>query len=223
MTDLARIIDHTLLRPDAVRDDIERLCDQAAEYGFAAVCVNPCWVAPCTRRLGDGPVKVCVVVGFPLGAHLSEIKALEARRAVEQGAREVDVVAHLGALKMGNDRVVEDDLRAVVGAAGSRAMIKVILETGLLERDEIVMGARLAEKAGAAFVKTSTGFAAGATPEAVALLRATVGMRLGVKASGGIRTRGQALAMIRAGASRIGTSAGVQIMSEAVRATEADA
>ena len=213
MSDLARLIDHTLLRPEATREEIDRLCQEAQDLGFAAVCVNPVWVERCAERLRGSAVKVCGVVAFPLGAHLSEVKAHEARRAVEQGADEVDMVIHLGALKGGDDRAVESDLRGVVEAVAPRAIVKAILETSLLTREEIVRGARLAEVAGARFVKTGTGFAAGgATVETVELLRSVLGLGVGIKAAGGIRTHDQALALVRAGATRLGTSAGVRIV-----------
>ena len=222
MSDLARLIDHTLLRPEATREDIERLCREARELGFAAVCVNPVWVERCAERLRGSTVKVCGVVAFPLGAQLSEVKAHEARGAVEQGAEELDMVIHLGALKGADDRAVESDVRGVVEAAGPRAIVKAILETSLLSRDEIVRGARLAEAAGARFVKTGTGFAAaGATVETVELLRGVLGPNVGVKAAGGIRTREGALALVRAGASRLGTSAGVEIVRGAPPGAEA--
>ncbi len=208
---LASRIDHTLLAPAATAADVERFCAEALELGFATVCVNPVWVSRCVARLTGSPVLVCTVTGFPLGAHLSEIKALEARRAVEQGASEVDMMAWLGALRAGDHAAVERDIAAVVGAAGP-ARVKVILETACLEHDEKVTGARLAVAAGAAFVKTSSGFSGGATVEDVRLLRATVGPAVGVKASGGIRTRDQALALLAAGATRLGTSAGVAIV-----------
>jgi deoxyribose-phosphate aldolase len=215
--DLAGRIDHTLLRPEATRRDIERLCAEAIEHRFATVCVNPVWVPECVRALAGSPVAVCSVIAFPLGAQLAELKAHEARRLVELGARELDMVMNVGAMKAGDSAAVESDIRAVVATAGSRAMVKVILETSLLSREEIVGAARLARAAGAAFVKTSTGFGAhGATVEDVRLLRETVGADMGVKASGGIRTAGQAMAMIHAGATRIGTSAGVAIVAETV-------
>ena len=211
---LAARIDHTLLDAVATAADIERLCGEALEHGFAAVCVNPLWVQRCAARLSGSAVIVCSVAGFPLGASLTEIKALEARRAVEQGAREVDMVGMLGALAGGDHAVFERDVAAVVAAAAPGG-VKVILETTRLSRDHKIAGARIAVVAGAAFVKTSTGFAGGATVEDVRLLRETVGPGVGVKAAGGIRTRAQALAMIAAGATRIGTSAGVAIAREA--------
>ena len=212
MTDLAASIDHTLLKADATRAEIQRLCDEALELGFAAVCVNPIWVAPCAGRLSGSAVRVCAAVGFPLGANRTETKVDEARRAVEQGATEMDVVIQLGLLRSGEDEAVEGDLRAVVEAAG-QARVKAILETSLLAYDEIVRAARRAEAAGAHFVKTSTGFGSrGATVADVELLRRTVSPALGVKASGGIRARRDALALLAAGATRLGTSAGVAMV-----------
>ena len=208
---LAARIDHTLLDPGATAEDLDRLCDEAIASSFLAVCVNPVWVARCAARLAGSAVRVCSVAGFPLGACLTELKALEARRAVESGASEVDVVLFLGALKAGRLDQVRDDLEAVVRAAAPAA-VKAILETGRLSRDAKIAAARLAIEAGAAFVKTSTGFGAGATVNDVRLLREVGGPRVGVKASGGIRTLEQALALIEAGASRLGTSAGVMIL-----------
>lgn len=215
--DLAAKIDHTLLDALATVADIERLCGEAIEHRFAAVCVNPLWVSRCAARLEGSAVIVCSVAGFPLGASLTEVKALEARRAVEQGAREVDMVGMLGALLGGDHAAFERDITVVVAAA-SPARVKVILETSRLGHDQKVAGARNAVAAGAAFVKTSTGFAGGATVEDVRLLREAVGPTFGVKASGGIRSHAQALAMIDAGASRLGTSAGVAIVGEAAAA-----
>ena len=210
---LATLIDHTLLKPDASRADVELLCREAAQFCFASVCVNPNWVPLCREMLRSSGVKVCTVVGFPLGAHLPDIKAYEARRAVEQGAEEVDMVINIGALKSKDYALVEQDIRGVVQAVGRDTTVKVILETSLLNRDEKIMGATLAKAAGADFVKTSTGFAGGgATVEDVRLLRETVGPEIGVKASGGIRSREDADAMIAAGATRIGASAGVKIV-----------
>ncbi len=210
---LASIIDHTLLRPDATRDEIELLCREALQFGFASVCVNPNWVPLCAQLLRGSAVRVCTVVGFPLGAHLPDVKAYEAHRAVEQCASEVDMVINVGALKSRDYALVEQDIRGVVQAVGRDTIVKVILETTLLSRDEKVMGASLAKAAGADFVKTSTGFASGgATPEDVRLLRETVGPEIGVKASGGIRTTEDARAMVEAGASRIGASASVKIV-----------
>jgi deoxyribose-phosphate aldolase len=210
---LGSLIDHTLLKPDATRSDIETLCREAAQFCFASVCVNPNWVPLCREMLRGSGVKVCTVVGFPLGAHLPDIKAYEARRAVETGAEEVDMVINIGALKSRDYALVEQDIRGVVQAVGKDTVVKVILETSLLTRDEKVMGASLAKAAGADFVKTYTGFAGGgATVEDVKLLRETVGPEIGVKASGGIRTQEDAKAMVAAGATRIGASAGIKIV-----------
>ena len=212
--ELARRIDHTLLDAAATAEQIDRLCAEALEHGFAAVCVNPVWVPRCAARLQGAKVAVCSVVGFPLGAHLTEVKALEARRAVEQGARELDMVGLIGALVAGDLAAFELDVAAVVAASGG-ALVKVILEVGRLEREARIAGARTAIGAGAAFVKTSTGTAGGATVDDVRLLREAVGPSAGVKASGGIRSRGQARALLEAGADRLGTSSGVAILREA--------
>jgi deoxyribose-phosphate aldolase len=210
---LASIIDHTLLKPDATRDEIERLCREAAQFCFASVCVNPYWVPVCRELLRGSGVKVCTVVGFPSGAHLPDIKAAEAHRAVEQGAEEIDMVINIGALKSRDYALVEQDIRGVVRAVSRDTIVKVILETSLLTRDEKIMGSSLAKAAGADFVKTSTGFAGGgATVEDVQLMRETVGPEIGVKASGGIRTQEDAKAMVAAGATRLGASAGVKIV-----------
>ncbi|HXY72285.1 MAG TPA: deoxyribose-phosphate aldolase [Actinomycetota bacterium] len=212
---LASMIDHTLLKPDARPEQIERLCEEAVENGFATVCVNGAWVALAAERLEGSPVRVDAVVGFPLGAGTSSSKAFEAEDAVGGGASEIDMVINVGGLKAGLDDVVSRDIESVVAAVDEAGIVKVILETCLLDDTEKVRACELARDAGAAFVKTSTGFASGgATVEDVALMRATVGEAMGVKASGGIRTREQALAMIRAGADRLGTSSGVQIVDE---------
>jgi deoxyribose-phosphate aldolase len=210
---LATLIDHTLLKPDATREDVERLCREAMQFCFASVCVNPNWVPLCAELLRGSGVRVCTVVGFPLGAHLPDAKVYEARRAVEQGAQEVDMVINVGALKSRDYALVEQDIRGVVQAVGRDTLVKVILETALLTREEKIMGATLAKAAGADFVKTSTGFSSGgATVEDVRLLRETVGPDVGVKASGGIRSREDVEAMVQAGASRIGASASVKIV-----------
>jgi deoxyribose-phosphate aldolase len=210
---LASLIDHTLLKPDATREEVEQLCREAAQFCFASVCVNPNWVALCREMLRGSGVKVCTVIGFPLGAHLPDIKAYETRRAIEQGAEEVDMVINIGALKSRDYALVEQDILGVVSAAAGRALVKVILETALLTRDEKVMGSTLAKAAGADFVKTSTGFAGGgATVEDVQLMRETVGPEMGVKASGGVRTKEDAEKMVAAGATRLGASAGVKIV-----------
>jgi deoxyribose-phosphate aldolase len=213
---LASMIDHTLLKPDARPDQIDRLCAEAVEHGFATVCVNGAWVPRAAERVRGSDVRVDAVAGFPLGAGTAAAKAFEADDAVRGGATEIDMVINVGALTAGLDDVVSRDIDAVVAAVGDAGIVKVILETCLLDDEQKVRACGLARDAGAAFVKTSTGFASGgATLEDVALMRRTVGDALGVKASGGIRTREQALAMVRAGANRLGTSSGVQIVAEA--------
>ena len=210
---LASLIDHTLLKPDAPREEVEQLCREAAQFCFASVCVNPNWVALCREMLRGTGVKVCTVIGFPLGAHLPDVKAYEAKRAVEQGAEEVDMVINIGALKSKDYALVEQDIHGVVEAAGKTTIVKVILETTLLSRDEKIMGCTLSKAAGAEYVKTSTGFAGGgATVEDVQLMRETVGPEMGVKASGGVRTREDAEKMVAAGATRLGAAAGVKIV-----------
>lgn len=211
---IANMIDHTLLKPEATEEQIVQLCAEAKQYGFASVCVNPSWVKTAARELSGTDVRVCTVIGFPLGATTPETKAFETKNAIENGAREVDMVINIGALKSGADDWVERDIRAVVEAAAGKALVKVIIETALLTDDEKVRACQLAVKAGADYVKTSTGFSGGgATIEDVALMRKTVGDNVGVKASGGVRDRKTAEAMIEAGATRIGTSSGVAIVS----------
>ena len=206
-------IDHTLLKPEATTEQVTRLCQEARENCFASVCANPTYVALCARELANTPVKVCTVVGFPLGAHLPEVKAYETRRAVQDGAREIDMVVNIGALKSREHALVLRDISSVVEAAGDEAIVKVILEMTLLTLEEKVAGCSLAKAAGAEFVKTSTGFAAGgATVEDVRLMRLVVGPEMGVKAAGGIRSREDAEALIAAGATRLGTSASVKIV-----------
>jgi deoxyribose-phosphate aldolase len=210
---IASYIDHTLLKADATKHQIEKLCGEAKEYRFASVCVNPCWVAYAAQLLEGTGVNVCTVIGFPLGASTPETKAFETKEAIENGAREVDMVINIGALKSGEDEIAKKEIEAVVSAAKGRAAVKVIIETGLLTDEEKVRACRLAEKAGADFVKTSTGFSAGgAAAEDVMLMKKAVGGRLGVKASGGIRSLEDAMTMIKAGASRIGTSSGAAIV-----------
>ncbi|MCA1588922.1 MAG: deoxyribose-phosphate aldolase [Acidobacteria bacterium] len=215
--DWAGLIDHTLLKPEASESDIRKLCDEAAKFGFASVCVNPTWVKRSVEFLRGTTVPVCTVIGFPLGATLSDVKAYEARRAIFDGAREVDMVINVGALKSGDDCWVEDDIRAVVEAAHrEQVLCKVIIETALLTDEEKVRASLAAKNAGADFVKTSTGFArGGATVDDVALMRRTVGSTLGVKASGGVKGIDDARAMVAAGATRIGASVGVKIAQEA--------
>jgi deoxyribose-phosphate aldolase len=213
---VAGMIDHTLLKPDATRKDIEALCREAAEYQFASVCVNPTWVAECARLLRDTPVKVCSVVGFPLGASTADAKHYETRRALFDGAREIDMVINVGALKSGDVRLVERDIEAVAAPCREAgALSKVIIEAALLTDDEKVTACTLAKAAGADFVKTSTGFGpGGATPADVALMRRVVGEEMGVKAAGGVRDLQGLKAMVAAGATRIGASAGVRIVQE---------
>jgi deoxyribose-phosphate aldolase len=220
--ELAPLIDHTLLRPDATRAEVERLCAEARDQHFACVCVYSGWVPLCAQRLRGSPVGVCSVAGFPHGAQHADVKIFETARAIELGASEVDVVLAIGLIKSADWGAVLSELEAVVKVAAGRARIKAILETALLTREEKIASARLAQSAGAAFVKTSTGFSpGGATAEDVRLLRMTLGPAMGIKASGGIRTAAQALEMVGAGATRIGTSAGVAIVAEARAGTGA--
>ena len=214
--EVAGYIDHTLLKPEARRAEIEQLCREARNYGFASVCVNPGWVKECAFALAGSPVKVCTVVGFPLGATVADVKAYETRRTIFDGATEIDMVINLGALKSGDHETVERDIRAVVEAAHDAcAIVKVIIETALLTDEEKVRACLLAKSAGADFVKTSTGFSkGGATVADIELMRQTVGSTLGVKAAGGVRDLASAREMIAAGATRIGASAGVQIVQE---------
>jgi deoxyribose-phosphate aldolase len=213
-TTIAALIDHTLLRPEATREDIIKLCREAREYKFASVCVNSYWVPLVAAELAGSPVKVCTVIGFPLGATSTEAKTAETHAALRAGAREIDMVQNIGALRSGDYTVVQADIAAVVAVAhGSGAIVKVILETALLDDDQKIATCRLAKKAGADFVKTSTGFGpSGATTHDVELMRRTVGPEMGVKASGGIRTLDDLKKMIAAGATRIGASSGVQIV-----------
>jgi len=212
--DMARLIDHTLLKPEATRDQIIQLCAEAREWHFAAVCVNPVWVALCAEQLAGSGVKVATVVGFPLGASASEVKAYEAQQAIRAGAHEIDMVMQIGRLKSGDTAAVQADIAAVVQASHALgALVKVIIETCLLTDEEKVTACQLSQAAGADFVKTSTGFStAGATVADVALMRATVGAETGVKAAGGVRSYDDAVAMVHAGATRLGTSSGVKIL-----------
>jgi deoxyribose-phosphate aldolase len=215
---LAKLIDHTLLKPEATPADIEKLCREAKEHGFYSVCVNPSYVPQCKTLLRGSAVKLCCVVGFPLGAQAPQIKALEARKAIREGAGEIDMVINIGALKGGDTALVLRDIRAVVEACkDGRALSKVIFETALLTDDEKITACELSMKAGADYVKTSTGFSSGgATAEDIALMAKTVApKKLGVKASGGVRTYDDAIRMIQAGATRIGASASVTIVAEA--------
>ena len=212
--ELAKMIDHTLLRPEATQTEIAALCDEAMQHEFAAVSINPAWVSYCAKLLEGSGVAVNATVGFPLGAHTARVKVEEAREAVKNGATELDMVINIGALKSGYADFVEKEIAAVVKAAEG-ADVKVILETSVLTTDEKVAVCEMATRSGAAFVKTSTGFGrAGATTDDVALMRQVVGPKLGVKAAGGIRAYADAIAMITAGADRIGTSSGVAILKE---------
>lgn len=212
---LAKMIDHTLLKADATKDQVMKLLEEAKKYQFASVCINPTWVKTAAEFLRDTPeVKVCTVIGFPLGATTSEVKAFETKNAIENGADEVDMVINIGALKDQQYDLVEKDIKAVVDAAKGKALVKVIIETCLLTDEEKVKVCQLAVSAGTDFVKTSTGFSTGgATVEDVALMRKTVGPAIGVKASGGVRSLEDAEAVVKAGANRIGASSGVKIMN----------
>ena len=210
---IASMIDHTLLKQDATGEQIDRLCAEAAEYHFASVCVNPDDVVRCVKNLKGTGVKVCTVVGFPLGATTMETKVFETLQAVASGAEEIDMVINVCALKSGHIRGVEQEIQAMAAAVEGKAILKVIIETCLLTDEEKVLACQIAKRCGADFVKTSTGFSTGgATVEDVALMRRTVGPEMGVKASGGIRDYAKAKAMIDAGASRIGASAGIAIV-----------
>ncbi len=210
---LAAMIDHTILKPEATHNQIATLCAEAKQYQFCSVCVNPAWVAEAAKLLAGSGVKVCTVIGFPLGANASAVKAYEAKQAVADGATEVDMVINVGALKSGMLELVKADIQAVVAAAGTQALVKVIIETALLTVAEKSIACQLAVAAGAHFVKTSTGFGpGGATTVDIALMRRVVGPEIGVKASGGVRDLETALAMVAAGASRVGTSSGVKII-----------
>lgn len=215
--EVAHLIDHTLLKPDATAQQIAQLCHEAMLYNFASVCVNPTHVKLSAQLLQHSDVKVCTVVGFPLGATSAQAKALETEQAINDGATEIDMVINIGALKSNEDQLVEQDIAGVVRVAHSKgAICKVIIETALLSQDEKVRACRLAKQAGADFVKTSTGFSSGgATIEDVRLMRHTVGPKLGVKAAGGIKNLSDAQNMIAAGATRLGASAGVKIVQEA--------
>ena len=214
--ELARMIDHTILKPEATPSEVESVCEEALEYKFASVCVNPAYVTLVREKLVGSVVKVCAVVGFPLGATTTSSKVREAEEAISNGAQEVDMVINIGSLKSGDLRYVEDDMRAVVDAAHARSMtIKVIIETCLLTDQEKEAACVMAKKVGADFVKTSTGFSkGGATAADIALMRKVVGPSMGVKASGGVRSYADALLMIENGATRIGTSSGVKIVIE---------
>ncbi len=211
---VAHLIDHTLLKADATKSQILQLCEEAIRHEFASVCIHPYWVKTAAQRLANSDqVKVCTVIGFPLGQNTTKIKAEETIDAIRNGATEIDMVINIAALKENEDQVVQADIEAVVKAAENKAITKVIIESCLLTNEEIERASRLAAQAGADFVKTSTGFSTGgATVEAVALMRKTVGDKVGVKASGGVRSLSDVQAMVKAGATRIGASSGVAIV-----------
>lgn len=210
----ARMIDHTLLKAEATKEQIEKLCAEAKQFNFASVCVNPTWVKRSSELLQGTDVLVCTVIGFPLGANTPAVKAFEAKDAIANGAKEVDMVINIGALKEKNYELVQADIAAVVEAAKDSALVKVIIESCLLTDEEKVKACELAVAAGADYVKTSTGFSTGgATAEDIALMRKTVGPELGVKASGGVRSLEDMKKMVEAGATRIGASSGVAIMN----------
>ncbi|OAH56315.1 2-deoxyribose-5-phosphate aldolase [Domibacillus aminovorans] len=211
---IAKTIDHTLLKADAKKEDIEKLCEEANRHGFASVCINPALVKQASELLRGSEVKVCTVIGFPLGATVTEVKAFETKIAIDHGATEVDMVINIGALKDGDYDAVEKDIRAVVASAQGKALVKVIIETSLLTDKEKKKACELAVSAGADYVKTSTGFSAGGATEAdVTLMRQTVGPKIGVKASGGVRSQQDAMTMIKAGATRIGASSSISIVT----------
>jgi deoxyribose-phosphate aldolase len=213
--DIAKYIDHTILKPEATIEDVKKLCREAKEYNFASVCVNACYAKLVSTELSGSDVKTCVVVGFPLGAMTKEAKAFETTQAIENGATEIDMVINVGALKDKNYELLKEDIEAVVNAAKGKAIVKVIIETCLLTDEEKVKACEISKDAKADFVKTSTGFSSGgATKEDIALMRKTVGPDLGVKASGGVRDYKTAMDMINVGASRIGASASIAIVSE---------
>ncbi|WP_273129825.1 deoxyribose-phosphate aldolase [Bacillus weihaiensis] len=213
MSKIANMIDHTALKADTSKEIVTTLCNEAKEYQFASVCVNPTWVKYAFEQLAGSDVKVCTVIGFPLGANTPETKAFETTNAIENGATEVDMVINIGALKDKDDELVKRDIEAVVNAASNKALTKVIIETSLLTEEEKVRACELAVQAGADYVKTSTGFSTGgATVEDITLMRKTVGPTIGVKASGGVRDTKGADALIAAGATRIGASSGVAIV-----------
>lgn len=215
MTNILGMIDHTILKPEATKDMVEKLCKEAMEYKFAAVCVNPYYVRFCKDILKGSSVKVATVIGFPLGANTNEVKAFETRDAINNGADEIDMVINIGALKVKDYKTVKEDIEAVVEAAKDKAIVKVIIETYLLTDEEKIKACELSMEAGADFVKTSTGFSnGGATVEDVKLMKSIVGDKLEVKASGGVRDLESAKKMVEAGATRLGTSSGVKIAKE---------
>lgn len=208
-----KLIDHTALKPNTTKDEILKLLDEAKTYDFASVCVNPCWIELAHQELKNTDVKVCTVIGFPLGANTTQTKIFEAKDAIEKGAQEIDMVINVAMLKDKEYDYVENEIKKIVEVAKDKALVKVIIETCLLTDEEKIKACELSQKAGADFVKTSTGFSTGgATVHDVALMRKTVGTEMGVKASGGVHTHEEALAMIEAGANRIGASAGVKLL-----------
>jgi deoxyribose-phosphate aldolase len=216
---LANMIDHTLLKPDAKENEIIKLIEEAKEYHFASVCINPYWVPLAAEHLRGSDVKVCTVIGFPLGSNTTEVKVFETEDAIQKGAQEIDMVINIGLLKSGKDKEVEADIKAVADATHNKnSLLKVIIETCLLTEEEKVLACQLAVNAGADFVKTSTGFSTGgATVEDVALMRKVVGDQVGVKASGGVRNKADFEKMVEAGANRIGASSGVKIVKESLQ------
>lgn len=208
-----KLIDHTALKPNTTKDSILKLISEAKTYDFASVCVNPCWIELAHQELKNTDVKVCTVIGFPLGANTTEVKVFETKDAIKKGAQEVDMVINIAMLKDKEYAYVENEIRQVVEAAKNKAIVKVIIETCLLTDEEKIKACELSQKAGADFVKTSTGFSTGgATVHDIALMRKTVGADMGVKASGGVHTHEEAIAMVEAGATRIGASAGVKLL-----------
>lgn len=208
-----KLIDHTALKPNTNKESILKLIAEAKTYDFASVCVNPCWVALAHQELKNTDVKVCTVIGFPLGANTTEVKVFETKDAIEKGAQEIDMVINIAMLKDKEYDYVENEIHQIVEAAKDKAIVKVIIETCLLTDEEKIKACELSQKAGADFVKTSTGFSTGgATVHDIALMRKTVGAEMGVKASGGVHTHEEALAMVEAGATRIGASAGVKLL-----------
>lgn len=212
---IAQMIDHSLLKPDATKEEIRNLCEEGKKYGFVSVCVNPVWVSFCSDLLKGSSVRICTVSGFPLGANKPEVKAKEAETAIKEGAFEIDMVANIGALKSGDFRLVEEDIKAVRSAIGKEKILKVIIETAVLTNEEKIRATQIIMACGADFAKTSTGFGyPGATVEDVKLLKKVVGDKIRIKASGGIRDYETVLKLIEAGASRIGTSSGVKIVEQ---------
>ena len=211
--EINKFIDHTALKPNTNKKAILKLIEEAKEHDFASVCINPCWIPLANKELQGSDIKVCTVIGFPLGANTTETKVFETKDAIQKGAQEIDIVINVAMLKDKDYNYIENEIKQIVLASKDKAIVKVILETCLLTDEEIIMASKLAKNAGADFVKTSTGFSTGgATVHDVALMRKTVGEDLGVKASGGIHTHEEAMAMINAGASRIGASAGVKLL-----------